>query len=159
MIKYIVVAGSSHHAAKSYLSAAQKHIAATKNINLIATSRIFKNCSQNTNMNRLFFNRAFALTCSLEPRVFYRELKSIEFKLGRIRAYKNSPRTIDLDVLMAINLKYKSLSFCVPHSQCFARSFFVVCAMEAIMIARWPLPQALTRANSKFGCDYLVPHS
>jgi 2-amino-4-hydroxy-6-hydroxymethyldihydropteridine diphosphokinase len=156
MNKFIVAAGSSHHEAFYYLEQAERRISRYQNIKICAKSRVFKNCSKFSSINRLFFNQAFALETYLEPLVFYRELRSIESFSGRIRSYKNAPRTLDLDILLLSNLKYKSSNFRVPHAQTFLRSFFVVCAQEALMRARWPIPVELALAATRGGRDYLV---
>jgi len=156
MNKYLIAAGSSHHQACNYLAQAENYLSNSKNIKLITKSRIFKNASKFSHINRLFFNTVYAVTSNLEPLVFYRELKTIETKLGRIRSYKNAPRTLDLDVLIALNLKYKKSTFFVPHPQAYMRSFFAVCAVEALMNAGWPIDLALSRASRRFSHDYLV---
>ncbi len=76
--------------------------------------------------------------------------------MGRIRTYRYAPRTLDLDILIASNLDYKSSTFRVPHTQAFVRSFFVVCAAEALMHAGWPTPINLAMAKTRGGRDYLV---
>ena len=156
MNKYLIAAGSCHHNGIYYLAQAEKILSQHYNFMLCAKSKIYKNCSKFSYTNRLYYNLAFAVKTRLEPLVFYRELRSIESTLGRIRTYKNSPRTLDLDILMVSNLEYKSSTFRVPHTQAFVRSFFVVCAREALMHAGWPTPIDLTMAKTRGGRDYLV---
>lgn len=159
MNKFVIAAGSSHHNGLFYLAQAERRISGYKNIIIHSKSRIFKNCSKFSKTNRLYFNQAFALKTIFEPLVLYRELRSIEHTMGRIRTYKNAPRTLDLDILLLSNLEYKSSTFQVPHAQAFVRSFFVVCAKEALVRAHWPVPAALILAKTRGGCDYLVPCS
>lgn len=156
MNNFIVAAGSSHHHAMYYLAQAELIICQNKNIKICAKSRLFKNGSKFSKTNRLYYNQAFALSSFFEPLAFYRELRSIESSLGRIRTYKNAPRTIDLDILLLSNLEYKSSTFRVPHAQAFVRSFFVVCAQEALMRAHWPTPATLALAKTRGGRDYMV---
>jgi len=156
MNKYVIAAGSSHHDGVYYLSRSEQRISQHQKIIFCAKSRIYKNCSKFSHTNRLYFNQAFAVKTCLEPLVFYRELRSIEIAMGRIRTYKNSPRTLDLDILVGSNLEYKSSTFRIPHTQAFLRSFFVVCAAEALMHAGWPIPINLAIAKARGGRDYLV---
>lgn len=156
MNNFIVAAGSSHHNALYYLAQAELRFSQYQNIKLCAKSRIYKNCSKFSKTNRLYYNQAFALSTFFEPLVFYRELRSIESLLGRIRTYKNAPRTLDLDILLLSNLEYKSSIFRIPHAQTFVRSFFVVCAKEALMRAHWPEPMTLALAKTRGGRDYMV---
>lgn len=156
MNNFIVAAGSSHPNALYYFAQAELRISQYSNIKICAKSRIFKNGSKFSKTNKLFYNQAFAISTCFEPLVFYRELRSIELLLGRIRTYKNAPRTLDLDILLLSNLKYKSSTFCVPHVQAFVRSFFVVCAQEALMHAHWPQHITITLAKTRGGRDYMV---
>ena len=156
MPNYIVAAGSCHPQGFSYLMRARVALKEHRQLHLRGESQIVKNGSQGMRINRLFYNCAFAVSAPLEPLTFYRELKVIEYKLGRIRSYKNAPRTIDLDVLMSFDLIYNSTTFSVPHKDFYTRDFFVSVAKEATMRARWPVPLALSRARLKLGAYYLA---
>jgi 2-amino-4-hydroxy-6-hydroxymethyldihydropteridine diphosphokinase len=157
MPKYILAAGSSHPNGYSYLQKSCEIISNSSSMKLHGTSRILKNSSKGTNINRLFFNCGMAVYSHLEPLVFYRELKTIELTLGRIRTYKNAPRTIDLDVLIAFDLSYYSSTFILPHKETYTRGFFVSCAMEAIVSAKWVMPHSLFRAWGRLSAEYLAP--
>lgn len=157
MPNYIVAAGSCHSQGPSYLLRARESLRGHTQLRLCGESKIVKNGSQGMRINRLFYNCAFALSAPMEPLTFYRELKVIEFKLGRIRSYRNAPRTIDLDVLIAFDLIYNSTTFSVPHREFYTRDFFVSVATEAILSAGWPIPLALSRARLKLGAHYLAP--
>jgi 2-amino-4-hydroxy-6-hydroxymethyldihydropteridine diphosphokinase len=156
MNKYIISAGSCDYRGLRYLEHAKNNLLQSSKFILSGQSRIFKNSSKYAKINRLYYNTAFAVESLLEPLAFYRELRSIESKLGRIRTYKNSPRTLDLDVLIAFNLSYKTSTFCVPHREAYARNFFVVCAVEALIAAHWPIPIALIHARARMSRDLLV---
>jgi 2-amino-4-hydroxy-6-hydroxymethyldihydropteridine diphosphokinase len=154
--KYIVAAGSSHPMGKSYILEARDMISRISSMVICGESPIFKNGSIGMPLNRLCFNCAWAIFAPLEPRVFYRELKVIEHRLGRIRSYKNAPRTIDLDVLMSFDLVYNSGTFSVPHKEFYRREFFMRCAFKAIISAQWPLPYVPKKTSIR---NYLVPCS
>lgn len=157
MPKYVIAAGSCHPHGRAFLSEARTAIANVSNMMIEGESAILKNPSCGMTINRLFFNCAFAIFTPLEPLIFYRELKAIEHKLGRIRSYKNAPRTIDLDVLLSFDLSYNSPTFSVPHKEFYTRDFFVSCAMKAITCAGWPMPPNLMRARA--AKSYLAPCS
>lgn len=155
MPNYIIAAGSCHYQGQEYLIRAKELLKNYNNMLLCGESRIIKNASQGMKIKRLFFNCAFAISAYLEPRAFYRELKTIEYELGRIRSYKNAPRTIDLDVLMSFDLIYNSSTFKVPHRDFYTRDFFVNCAVEAIKCASWPVPISLIKAKAQLGRNHL----
>ncbi len=153
-MRYIIAAGSSCD--QAYLEKAAREILACRSMTFHGMSRIYKNKSEGTPINRLFFNCAMALSTNLEPHFFYRELKSIETRLGRIRGYANSPRTIDLDVLLSFPFSYKSSTFSIPHQQFFRRIFFVSCALEVIKSVGWPTPTSLYQARSRQAPGVLI---
>jgi len=91
--------------------------------------------------------------------MFYRNLYAIENELGRIRTYKFARRTIDLDLLLSLDITFKGANFFLPHKEAFKRMFFVVPAMEALQSAGWPIPHRLIKARAQCGQWYLRPLS
>lgn len=152
---FIIAAGSS--LGSGYLREALDHIATNPNFTIHGVSRTYCNKSEYAPKNYLFFNCAIALSSFLEPQALYWELRSIEQKLGRIRSYANSPRTLDLDVMLSFPFSYSSRDFTVPHCGTFKRSFFVTCAIEALQLAGWPTPFSLYQARSRLKPSVLVP--
>lgn len=158
MTSFIICAGSSCPNADRYFNAAAQLINKSPSMVLHGVSNTYKNGSLATSINRMFYNCALAVSSHLEPLAFYRELKVIEHSLGRIRSYKNAPRTIDLDILLSLNLCYKSQSFFIPHPETFKRSFFVKCAYELIKSLGWPIPFSLLAARGLLAKSYLVSY-
>ncbi len=157
MTYFIISAGSSCPNAHKYFIAACKLINKSRYMTLYGASNMYKNGSLGMPINQMFYNCALAVSSHLEPHAFYRELKVIEHKLGRIRSYKNAPRTIDLDVLLSFNLSYKSPSFFIPHPETYKRSFFVKCACELIKSLGWPTPFSLLGSRRRLARSYLAP--
>ena len=155
MPRYIVALGSSHEQGHAYIIKAGDLLRQSKYSTVVGQSKIFRNASTNTLHNYLFCNCALAIQTKLEPRTFYRELFMLEHRLGRIRSYPNAPRTIDLDVLLSLDLTYISPHFFVPHKSATERNFFVIPAIDALKSARWPLPHELLKSGMKFGKQYL----
>ncbi len=154
-MRYIIAAGSS--AKESYLGAAAREIMNCRAITFHGMSASYQNKSEQSPLNRLFFNCAMALSSELEPHFFYRELRAIEHRLGRVRSYANAPRTIDLDVLYAFPFAYSSSTFSIPHQELFRRSFFVSCALEVIKSVGWPTPISFYQARLRQGATVLIP--
>lgn len=148
MPRYVVALGSCHPLGCTYLKKAESLMAKCDFITIHGKSDILKNPSVGMSVNRVFYNNALAIFSPREPLVLYRELRAIELKLGRIRSYKNSPRTIDLDILLSFELNYQSGTFFVPHKQLLKRDFFLICAKKAIKQAGWPLPYSLLHAHA-----------
>jgi 2-amino-4-hydroxy-6-hydroxymethyldihydropteridine diphosphokinase len=98
-----------------------------------------------------------AAQASLEPLSFYRYLYAIEKEFGRIRTYKFARRTIDLDLLLSLDITFNGTNFFLPHQEAFKRMFFVVPAIEALQSAGWPIPLRLIKRRAAGGPWYLRP--
>ena len=70
-----------------------------------------------------FLNCAVKVTTSMSPEELLEFLQSIEKNLGRVRAIKNGPRTIDLDILFYGNIIINKNSLIVPHPRLQERLF------------------------------------
>lgn len=147
MIRYILSLGSSHEQGEHYLDRAQTMISQLSGVTVVTQSSIYMNPSQNCLRNIKYFNAALAVLSSLHPRVMYRELMMIEQRLGRIRSFRNAPRTMDIDVVFSLDLQYSSDNFFVPHHLALQRNFVILPAIEAINRAKWPVPFIIQRAS------------
>lgn len=155
MPRYLIALGSSDRFGIAYLNRAEQLLGESSAFLLVAKSRTFSNVAKQTGFNRLFYNSVVGLRSHHHPLVVYRELYAIEKRLGRIRPYPLSPRTIDIDILLSLDLTYRSRNFFLPHREAFNRNFFVVPAIEALRSCLWPIPLRLLRARSQLGCDHL----
>lgn len=70
-----------------------------------------------------FLNQAIEINTDLAPETLLGKLLAIEAEMGRIRAEKYGPRTIDIDILFYDNLELNSPTLQVPHPQVHNRKF------------------------------------
>lgn len=70
-----------------------------------------------------FLNAAIKIETKLTPIRLLSRLQKIEAELGRKRAVKNGPRTIDLDILFFGDKKIKNKRLIVPHPRIKEREF------------------------------------
>jgi len=70
-----------------------------------------------------YLNAAIEIETSLKPRELIIRLQQIECQLGRVRALKNGPRTIDLDILLYGDERIDEPNLKVPHPRMFEREF------------------------------------
>jgi 2-amino-4-hydroxy-6-hydroxymethyldihydropteridine diphosphokinase len=70
-----------------------------------------------------YLNGVIEIETSLEPRGLLLTLQDIENQLGRKRAVKNGPRTIDLDILMYGSKKIDEPDLKIPHPKMNEREF------------------------------------
>ena len=70
-----------------------------------------------------FINAVARLETELSPRALLDALLGLEKDNGRTRDFLNSPRTLDLDVLLYDNLQHHEHGLTLPHPQMHRRAF------------------------------------
>ena len=70
-----------------------------------------------------YLNGVLEIDTDLEPRHLLKELNRIEKRLGREKATKNAPRTIDLDILYYGDKKVSCRDLTIPHPHIQEREF------------------------------------
>ena len=70
-----------------------------------------------------FLNAVIALETGLTPAALFQGLLTIERELGRIRTFRNAPRTLDLDVLLLDDLVMETPELTLPHPRLHERAF------------------------------------
>ena len=73
-----------------------------------------------------FLNAVCALETELAPEELLRLLKWIEKRMGRMAAFRNAPRPIDMDILFYDELALESSELQVPHPRLHERAFVLV---------------------------------
>lgn len=97
-----------------------------------------------------FVNAVAELETTLAPEAVLEALLDIEKRFGRIRAERNGPRTLDLDLLLHGAERRDSAQLTLPHPRLWARAFVLLPLLE--LMAAWPqllddavLPPGLAR--------------
>jgi len=70
-----------------------------------------------------YYNTVVLLRTSLSASRLLAELQRIESDHGRSRPYRNSPRTLDLDLLLYGDHRYETAELTVPHPRAHERAF------------------------------------
>ena len=77
--------------------------------------------------NQKFLNMALLVRTSLDPFVFSKAVHDIENALGRVRQKRrNTPRTIDIDIITFGNLKITTSELTLPHPRAHERAFVTI---------------------------------
>jgi 2-amino-4-hydroxy-6-hydroxymethyldihydropteridine diphosphokinase len=139
MIKYIIGAGSSHPNGKAYLNRAFQFLNELTCIKIHCKSKLYKNVGLSCKEHLLFLNIAIAISSALMVDALWFELYNIEKFLGRLRPYKNSARTVDLDILWANRISLSTLNIKIPHCEFLNRIFTLKCAQECANKCSWIL--------------------
>jgi 2-amino-4-hydroxy-6-hydroxymethyldihydropteridine diphosphokinase len=78
-----------------------------------------------------YLNAAAVGRCSLPPRDLLSALLGIEQERGRTRPFKDSPRTLDLDLILYDDLVLSEPDFAIPHPR-FRERLFVLEPLASI---------------------------
>ena len=93
--------------------------------NLIKISSYYETPSYPNKSDPKFINLCIKLQSSLEPVVFLKMIKDIEFALGRTRIKKNEPRTCDIDIIDYNGQIIDSYELITPHPKSHLRNFVI----------------------------------
>ena len=84
-------------------------------IDIVQTSIIYKNPPFGYLNQPDFYNTIMVISTDLSPFELLHFLQYVEKKFGRIRSFKNAPRTLDLDIIIYDNLKIDKKNLKLPH--------------------------------------------
>jgi len=107
--------------AKSYLL--------QKKLNLISVSKYYETPSWPDPRKPKFINIVLKINCKLTPIELLKLCKSIEFKLGRKKNPKNSPRECDIDIIDFNGLIFNG-ELELPHKLMHKRNFVLFPLLE-----------------------------
>jgi 2-amino-4-hydroxy-6-hydroxymethyldihydropteridine diphosphokinase len=84
-------------------------------IDIIKTSIIYKNPPFGYLNQDDFYNTVMVIKTNFSPIELLNFLLFAEKKFGRIRSFKNAPRTLDLDIIMFNEVKMNTKRLTLPH--------------------------------------------
>lgn len=90
---------------------------------LAAHSRLYRSAPMGYANQPDFVNAVACLVTELDPEALLDALLAIEIRHGRQREFPNSPRTLDLDVLLYDDRHIESARLTVPHPRMSSRAF------------------------------------
>lgn len=100
---------------------------------LVNTSSVYKTAPLNTDdelpssaPGADYLNAVVQLQTRLTAPALLSHLQRIEQAAGRVRSYRNAPRTLDLDLLLYGSASMNSASLTVPHPRMLQRAFVLV---------------------------------
>ena len=73
-----------------------------------------------------YVNAVVQLQTELSPQALLMALQAIEQQAGRLRPYRNAPRTLDLDILLYGDLQLNRSDLHIPHPRMWQRAFVVL---------------------------------
>jgi 2-amino-4-hydroxy-6-hydroxymethyldihydropteridine diphosphokinase len=85
-----------------------------------------------------FINAVAAVDTELSPRELLDALLAIELNHGRVRQFANSPRTLDLDVLLYDDVEVNEIGLTIPHPRMHERAFVLAPLAEIAPLCEIP---------------------
>lgn len=126
MARAFIGIGSNVGDRAAHIAAAIGRIAELPRAELIKVSSLIETEPAGVRDQGKFLNGAAELRTELDPLELLDELQSIESDLGRVRAVRWGPRTIDLDILLYDNEVIDDDRLRVPHPLMCERGFVLV---------------------------------
>ena len=77
-----------------------------------------------------YLNRVIKITTDLCPKDLLAVLQNYELQIGRKRYFRNSPRTIDLDIILYEECIMDEPDLKIPHPRMFERDFVIKPLLE-----------------------------
>ncbi len=78
----------------------------------------------------IFINLSVLIDTVLSPFEIFKINKKIEREMGRVKEFKNSPRIIDIDILLYENLVLITKKLKIPHKEFLKRPFTFFPSLE-----------------------------
>ena len=100
--------------------AALDHLPDTR---LVASSSLYRTAPMGYVDQPDFINAVAAIETQLDPHALLTALRELETRHGRVRSFKDAPRTLDLDVLLYDQLVLADERLEVPHPRMHERAF------------------------------------
>lgn len=115
--------GSNLGDRQKYIDSAIGGLKNSKDIKVKRISSIYETEPAGDIPQGRFLNGVLEIETDLSPKELLGALNRIEEKLGRVRAVKNGPRTIDLDILYYGERKISEKGLVIPHPKIKEREF------------------------------------
>ena len=119
-----VALGSNLGARASLLAAARAALSLLPESRLVAASLVEETAPMGSVAQGPYLNQMVVLATNLPPLALLEGLHGIERALGRVRAERWGPRTIDLDLVRYADVRVDTPALTLPHPGIAARDFW-----------------------------------
>lgn len=126
----VVALGSNQGASQTTLYQAVQEICQIEGVTLVKGSSLYRTRPWGYLDQPDFINACILLQVELELHQFYQKLARIELDFGRVRLFKNGPRTLDLDIIWTEHETLNDELLIVPHPRAHERAFVLIPLQE-----------------------------
>ncbi len=158
-MKAFIGLGSNLGDREASLRQALEHLAQAPETVVVRASSLYDTEPVGVEDQPHFLNAVAQLETQLTPRQLLWNLMLIERRLGRVRAQRWGPRTIDLDLLLYEDAIIEDDDFQVPHPELSKRSFVLVPLVELEPLLVHPVTgETMLALLQRLGARPLVKH-
>jgi len=118
---------------------------------LLARSSLYRSAPVGYLEQPDFINAVAQLETALSPHALLDALLALEHECGRTREFLNSPRTLDLDMLLYDDLHHHEHGLTIPHPQMHRRAFVLQPLLE--IAPHSVIPRIGTAAEASAQCS------
>ncbi|MCS7244547.1 MAG: 2-amino-4-hydroxy-6-hydroxymethyldihydropteridine diphosphokinase [candidate division WOR-3 bacterium] len=116
---------------------------------ILEISSIYESYPYGYEKQNTFLNMTLLIVTNLSPFLLLENIQKVENLMNRKRLFKNSPRVIDIDILLFNELTIKSNNLEIPHYDLYSRKFFVIPLLEIISRGYSSLNFNINKCNFK----------
>lgn len=128
---YVLGLGTNLGDRVGYLEQALEALAHLPHTSVTATSSVYETAAVGYTEQPDFLNMVVAVESELSPRAMLGACLGVEAAIGRVRTFRNAPRVIDIDLLLAQDYEEASPELTVPHPRMTERAF-VLCPLQEL---------------------------
>ena len=129
-MKYIIGIGTNIGDRKENIKNALEALALVPKTEVLRSSKIYETEPVGYAEQESFFNACAELESSLNPNELLGVCLGIEAGFGRVREFKNGPRILDLDLILAEEGSVDSENLTLPHPRFKERRFVLIPLLE-----------------------------
>ena len=144
--------GSNLDQPERHIARGLRDIEALHDTTLVRSSALYRSAAVGYRDQPDFINAVAEVRTALAPRALLDHLLAIERAHGRVRAFPNAPRTLDLDVILYDEAQHDEEGLKIPHPRMHERAFVVVplaeIAPDALIPGRGSVRELLSRIDA-----------
>ena len=122
-VRAVIALGSNMDDPREQVRRGFDEIAALPGTRLIAKSPLYRTAPVGYLDQPPFVNACALVETSLAPRALLERLLELEQRHGRVRAIRNGPRTLDLDIVVYGDRPVSEPGLTIPHPRAHERAF------------------------------------
>ncbi|HET7776721.1 MAG TPA: 2-amino-4-hydroxy-6-hydroxymethyldihydropteridine diphosphokinase [Azospira sp.] len=123
MHRAFIALGANLEDPATQVRAALADLAATGGITLVRASSLYRTAPIGISGQPDFINAVAEVRTELGPDALLQQLFAVESHFGRVRSYRNAPRTLDLDLLLHDDIVLDTPDLILPHPRLHLRAF------------------------------------